>query len=427
MISRRWWEEAELRMDYDHDIAIIGGGLVGASLACALANTGLRIAVIEAVSRQSESQPSYDDRVLAIAPGSRNILHGIGIWQEIAPGAVVPIKTIHVSDRGRFGFARLHHAKHGTDAMGYAVPARELGAAMDRKMGQLEDVTMVCPAEVTDLTQEQDRVRLELHPHAEPGETSAALVVFADGADSAMRRSLNFKTTRRDYGQCVILTTVTPDRGHDNVAYERFTDSGPMALLPSINNRYTVIWTIRSDQVEELLQCSDEEFLERLQYRFGDRAGALRRLGKRKTYPLSFVSVKHPVRHRIVVAGNAAHTIHPVAGQGFNLGLRDVATLSEVLSDAQFEGRDIGDIEVLERYWQWRRRDINRMSGFTDGLIRLFSNNSTTAAMVRDTALLAIDMIPPAQNFLVRRTMGLAGRLPRLTRGLPLRKADAPH
>ena len=426
-------------MSKEYDVAIIGGGLVGASLACALDETGLRVAVIEAVSRRAESQPSYDDRVLAIAPGSKRILETTGIWCEIAPGAVVPIRTIHVSDRGRFGFTRLNHRRHGTDAMGYAVPARELGAAMDRRLRQLVGATMICPAEVTGLNPLPDRITLDLRRgggevhEAEPErsrdrtEAEAKLVVFADGADSSMRGSLDFETIRRDYGQCVILTTVTPHLPHRNVAYERFTDSGPMALLPSGNNRYTVVWTARADQVEELLRCPDDEFLDRLQRRFGDRAGELRKLGKRKTYPLSFVSVENPVRPRIVIAGNAAHTIHPVAGQGFNLGIRDVATLAEVLSDAALEGRDIGGMDVLNGYWNWRRRDTRRMSGFTDGLIRLFSNNSLLLGMVRDAALLAVDLTPPAQDLLVRRTMGLAGRLPRLTRGLPLRKAYAAH
>jgi 2-octaprenyl-6-methoxyphenol hydroxylase len=407
-----------------YDVAIVGGGLVGAGLACALDETGLRVAVIEAVSRRAESQPSYDDRVLAIAPGSRSILDTIGIWREIVPDAVVPIRTIHVSDRGGFGFTRLNHSRHGTDAMGYAVPARELGAAMDRRLGQLASSALICPAEVTALNQGQDRVALALRRGEEESEVLAALVVFADGADSSMRRSMDFETSRHDYGQCVILTTVTPHRPHQNIAYERFTDTGPLALLPSSDNRYTVVWTTRSEQVEELLRCRDDEFLERLQHRFGDRAGELRKLGKRKTYPLSFVKVKNPVRPRIVVAGNAAHTIHPVAGQGFNLGLRDVATLAEVLSDAAAEGRDIGSMEVLNRYGEWRRRDTNRMTGFTDGLIRLFSNNSTLLAMVRDCALLTVDLIPSVQSLLIRRTMGLAGRLPRLTRGLPLRKAN---
>jgi len=424
-------------MSNEYDVAIIGGGLVGASLACALDETGVRVAVIEAVSRRAESQPSYDDRVLAIAPGSRRILETAGIWREIAPGAVVPIRTIHVSDRGRFGFTRLNHRRHGTDAMGYAVPARELGAAMDRRLRQLAGVTMICPAEVTGLNPLPDRITLDLcqgagEVHAADRErrenrteAEAKLVVFADGADSSMRGSLDFETTRRDYGQCVILTTVTPHLPHRNIAYERFTDTGPMALLPSSNNRYTVVWTTKSDQVEELLQCPDDEFLYRLQRRFGDRAGELRKLGMRKTYPLSFVGVKNPVRPRIVIAGNAAHTIHPVAGQGFNLGLRDVATLAEVLSDAALEGRDIGGMDVLNTYWNWRRQDTRRMSGFTDGLIRLFSNNSLPLAMVRDSALLAVDLVPPIQDLLVKRTMGLAGRLPRLTRGLPLRNADA--
>jgi 2-octaprenyl-6-methoxyphenol hydroxylase len=407
-------------MENHFDVAIVGGGLVGASLACALAGTDLRVVVIEAVSRKSQSQAGYDDRVLAIAPGSRTILDTIGIWRETDPESVVPIRTIHISDRGKFGFARLHHARHGVEAMGYAVPARELGVAMDRKLQQLEGVTMMCPAEVTGLTRTKSIVEINLSENSNPEKVRASLVVFADGADSAMRRSLDFETVDYKYNQSVVLTTITPDRTHNNTAYERFTDTGPLALLPSSNNRYTVVWTVEDEQVPELLQCADDDFLQRLQFRFGDRVGEMRKLGRRKTYPLSFVKVKHPVKPRVVVVGNAAHTIHPVAGQGFNLGLRDVATLAELLFDAQGHGLDVGAADVLDRYWRLRQRDINRMGRFTDGLIRLFSNNSLLLSLMRDTALLSLDLIPPAQRYLVKRTMGLAGRLPRLSRGLPL-------
>ena len=411
-------------MENQYDIAIVGGGLVGASLACALAGTDLRVVVIEAVPRKTQSQPGYDDRVLAIAPGSRRILDTIGIWREIDAETVVPIKTIHISDRGKFGFTRLQHSKHGVEAMGYAVPARELGVAVGRQLQQLDGVTMMCPAEVTGLTREKDGsekfVEIKLSENSDPGKVCVSLVVFADGADSAMCRSLNFETVGYKYNQSVILTTVTPDRSHNNTAYERFTDSGPLALLPSSNNRYTVVWTALDEQLPELLQCNDDEFLQRLQYRFGDRVGEMGKLGGRKTYPLSFVKVKHPVKNRVVVVGNAAHTIHPVAGQGFNLGLRDVATLAEVLFDAHAQELDIGDIDVLDRYWRLRRRDIDRVGRFTDGLISLFSNDSLFLSLARDAALLSVDLIPPAQRFLVKRTMGLAGRLPRLSRGLPL-------
>ncbi|MDA9983249.1 2-octaprenyl-6-methoxyphenyl hydroxylase, partial [Gammaproteobacteria bacterium] len=344
-------------MENHFDVAIVGGGLVGASLACALAGTDLRVVVIEAVSRKSQSQAGYDDRVLAIAPGSRTILDTIGIWRETDPESVVPIRTIHISDRGKFGFARLHHARHGVEAMGYAVPARELGVAMDRKLQQLEGVTMMCPAEVTGLTRTKSIVEIYLSENSNPAKVRASLVVFADGADSAMRRSLDFETVDYKYNQSVVLTTVTPDRTHNNTAYERFTDTGPLALLPSSNNRYTVVWTVEDEQVPELLQCADDDFLQRLQFRFGDRVGEMRKLGRRKTYPLSFVKVKHPVKRRVVVVGNAAHTIHPVAGQGFNLGLRDVASLAEVLFDAQGQGLDVGMAEVLDRYWRLRQRD----------------------------------------------------------------------
>ena len=407
-------------MNNQYDIAIVGGGLVGASLACALADTDIRVVLIEAVPRKSQYQPSYDERVLAIAPGSRMILDAIGIWAGITPEAIVPIKTIHISDRGRFGFARLKHSNHGIEAMGYAVPARELGAATDEQLQKPGCFTLMCPAEVIGLSQKKERVEIKLSAQSDQGEVSAALVVFADGAGSTTRHSLNFESTTYKYDQSVILTTVLPDGGHNYTAYERFTDTGPLALLPSASNRYTVVWTVLVGQVDQLLQCPDDEFLQKLQLRFGDRVGQFRQPGKRKTYPLSLVKVKHPVKHRVVVVGNAAHTIHPVAGQGFNLGLRDVSALAEVLGEAHAQKQDIGDIDVLGRYWQWRRRDVSRVGQFTDGLIRLFSNDYLLPSMVRDAALLTVDVVPPVQRFLVRRTMGLAGRMPRLSRGLSL-------
>lgn len=402
------------------DIVIIGGGLVGASLACALAPTGMRVALIEAVPFKSQQQPSYDDRILAIAQGSKRILDAITVWPEIAKIDATPIRTIHISDRGRFGATRLHHFRYGVEALGYTVAARVLGNVLIQKLEQLPRITIMCPAKVAGLEIEKEQVKLSISQTSKRLEVTCKLVVLADGTSSNMRHSLGFDIESHKYNQSAVLTTVTPGFAHNSTAFERFTDTGPLAMLPTSGNRYAVVWTALDDQVDELLQCSDGDFLAKLQDRFGDRAGPLSKLGVRRAYPLSFVKVKRPVRARIVVVGNAAHTIHPVAGQGFNLGLRDVSTLAEVLHDAESTGLDIGSIGVMDRYWQWRERDVYRVGQFTDGLIRTFANNSLPLVLLRDTVLVALDLMPPAQQFLVKRTMGLAGKLPRLARGMAL-------
>ena len=400
------------------DIAIIGGGLVGASLACALGPTNMRIALIEAVPFKSQQQPSYDDRILAIAQGSKRILDSINVWSEVDRMDITPIKTIHISDRGHFGATRLHHYKFGVDALGYTVSARVLGSVLVRKLEQSPLVTIMSPAKVIKAQVERNWVKLSIDE--EPGEVISKLVVLADGSSSDMRSSLGFNDTTYGYNQSAGLTKVTPQFAHNHTAFERFTDTGPLAMLPTSENRYAVVWTALDEQVDDLLHCADNEFLGKLHYRFGDRLGTLSKLGTRRAHPLSFVKVNRPVRSRVVIVGNAAHTVHPVAGQGFNLGLRDISALAEVLNQAKSTELDVGAQEVMDRYWQWRKRDVNRVGQFTDGLIRTFANDSLPLVLLRDTALVAFDLIPSVQRFLVKRTMGLAGRLPRLARGLPL-------
>ena len=391
--------------------------MVGASLACALAPTNLRTAVVEANPYNTDQQPSYDDRVLAIAQGSTRILRSLGVWSEIPSSVVTPIKTIHISDRGHFGSARLYHHDHGVEALGYTISARELGQALIAKLKQNAAVKFFCPARIEQYEIESNRVVLSL---GGVDQLSCHLVVFADGSDSEVRHSLKFEAEAHNYNQSAVLTTVTPRFRHNNVAFERFTDTGPLALLPSVDNKYAVVWTALSKQADELLHCTDEDFLGRLQVRFGDRVGTLSTLGKRRQYPLSFLHVDRPFRPRVVIVGNAAHTVHPVAGQGFNLGLRDVSTLAEVVHEAKQAGMDIGATEVLDRYWQWRRRDVSQVARFTNGLIRVFTSDYWPTTWMRDSALLIVDLIPWVQRSLVTRTMGLNGRLPRLSRGLAL-------
>ncbi len=408
-------------MSESYDIVIVGGGLAGASLAGALAPSGLRIAVVEAVPLKSERQPSYDDRIIALAYGSKQIFSGIGVWPEIAARDATAIEKIHVSDRGHAGMARLTREQAGTEALGYVVPTRVLGEALYAFLAPQAAVTLLCPAAVTALDLKGgDAAVVTVERDGTTHALDARLVVIADGGRSRVRELAGIEETSRAYGQTAILTTVTPELPHRNTAYERFTTTGPLAFLPTRENRFAVVWTALEPDVDGLMALPDDAFLARLQQRFGYRAGALSRLGKRNAYPLRLIEVHKPVRPRVAAIGNAAHAVHPIAGQGFNLGLRDVATLAEVVYDAHRQGADIGAASVLADYARWRRRDTRATTWFTDSLVRVFSNTFPPGVALRGLGLLAVDNLPFAKRRLLRQTMGLSGTLPRLSRGLAL-------
>jgi len=403
----------------DYDVLIIGGGLVGASLACALRASGLRLGVIEAVPLAASSQPGYDDRTLALAYGSKRIFETLGVWEGIVPEAT-PIDRIHISDRGHFGITRLTAAEAGLPALGYVVPSRALGAALLDALKDAHQIDWLCPAEMRDIRVAPECATVTVHHDGKDKSLTAQLVIAADGAHSAVRQAMGIEATRTEYRQTAIVTTVTASQPHGNTAYERFTDTGPLALLPQRQNDCAVVWSAREEEVKTILGWNDAEFLRQLQERFGDRLGSFTRLGRRASYPLALTRVPEQVRPRLALIGNAAHTVHPVAGQGFNLGLRDVAAVADILADAQRAGDDIGNLTVLRRYADWRRRDNQVISLFTNGLIRIFSNNIFPLTLLRNAGLLAVDLMPGVKRGFVHVTSGLVGKLPRLARGLPL-------
>jgi 2-octaprenyl-6-methoxyphenol hydroxylase len=402
----------------DFDVVVVGGGLVGASLACALARSRLRLAVVEAVPLSSTAQPSYDDRAVALAYGSRRIFEGLGLWAEIERLGAYPIEHIHISDRGRFGFTRLHAADAGLPALGYVVPTRVLGTVLYQALHGLPNARLFCPAALERLDIGADGAALAIQSAGDRQSLRARLVVAADGAHSAVRQAAGIEARRTDYEQAAIVTNVTASEPHGNTAYERFTASGPLAILPMAGHSCGVVWSARRAEVETILGWSDEEFRARLQERFGERLGRFARVGRRVSYPLALTRVREHVRERLVLIGNAAHTVHPVAGQGFNLGLRDVAALTEIVEDGLRAGEDIASLRVLRRYAEWRVRDNQLTSRFTDGLIRIFSNDSLPLTLGRNLGLIAVDLLPPVKRGFIRMTSGLAGRLPRLARGL---------
>ncbi|NOX09691.1 MAG: 2-octaprenyl-6-methoxyphenyl hydroxylase [Gammaproteobacteria bacterium] len=403
----------------DYDVLIIGGGLVGASLACALSGQGLRMGIIEAVPFGQEAQPSYDDRVIALAQGTQRILASMGVWHYMAAG-VTPIHHIHVSDRGRFGFTHLDRQQEGVDALGYVAPARVLGQALNQYLQAQAGIDFITPAELDSFDIYDDYAEVRVRCDDDIRVFSTRLVVAADGSDSLVRQQADIEVTEWAYGQTAIITNVTPQLAHNNIAYERFTDTGPLALLPMEDQRCALVWTVKDDQLDEVMALSDEPFLQRLQDRFGYRLGEFQQVGARHAYPLSMRHAQESVRPRLALIGNAVHTLHPLAGQGFNLGLRDVAALAEVLVDVIRSGGDVGDLMHLQDYEAWRAQDHKQVIAFTDGLLRLFTNPLASVALVRNVGMVGMDMLPPLKRLLTRLTMGQSGRMSRLARGLGL-------
>lgn len=396
---------------------IVGGGMVGASLAVALSALPLRIAVIEAFELRSRAQPSYDDRSTALAFGSRCILEGLGLWPFVAPEAE-PIRRVHVSQRGYFGITRLSAAEEGVPALGYVVPNRALGAALASRLDELDNVELICPARVERVVTSSDLATLRISAGAESFDLHARLLVAADGAKSTVRQALGIGEAHHDYHQAAIVANVNTEHPHDGRAFERFTAEGPVAFLPLTEDRCAVVMTIAEARREELQDMPDADFLAYLQQRFGHRLGRLLRVGKRQTYPLRQTLAGAQHAQRAVIIGNAAHSLHPIAGQGFNLSLRDVAALADHLADAVRAGDDPGAAEILAAYVAERRRDQRRTIGFTHWLHEIFSPGLSALSHLRGLGLATVEVCPPLRRLLARRNMGRAGRLPRLARGL---------
>ncbi len=409
----------------DYDVIIAGGGMVGASLACALRDTPLKLAVIEATPFSAPDHAGFDARTLALGHGSRRILESLGLWSAIAEGGVTPIHRIHVSDRGHLGSSHLDRRDEGLDALGYVAGIRTPGEVLHAALAKQANVDFLCPAKVADVRIESLRAHVRLETEAGGREITGRLLVAADGGNSPIRERVGIRSFRLGYGQHAVIANVGVNRPHGNVAYERFTDQGPMALLPARDpeggdRMFALVWTVPDERREEILALDDAAFLAGLQDRFGERAGRFVRVGRRHAYPLAWMQSREHVRPRLAVIGNAAHTLHPVAGQGFNLGLRDVATLAEVIIDGVRAGRDPGDPERLRDYARWRRRDQLTTALFTDALVRIFSNNLPPVALARNIGLTLLDVAPPLKRLLARQAMGFGGKLPRLARGLKL-------
>jgi len=403
-------------MKNTYDIIIIGGGMVGASLVAALKNhSDKKIAVVEAHEFNAESQPSFDDRSIALSYGSRRIWESMGLWKKLEP-EIEAIKSIHVSDRGHLGVTRINHTEEKVEALGYVVENRVMGQLLINEVTSLNHVDWFCPATIQALENKKDQVSIQIKTEQGEKTLQAKLLVAADGVSSVTRRLAGLDVKREDYKQSAIIANVITDQRHNGVAYERFTDSGPLAFLPMTENRYSVVWTCESQETARIMQLTDAEFINELQQRFGFRAGNIEKTGERFSYPLAYTESEQITKGRVVVIGNAAHALHPVSGQGYNLALRDVAEIAETI----VENEDPGHPLLLAEYHTKRIKDMRRVYQITDSMVKLFSNDFAALGHLRASGLIAINLMSPLRSLMARQSMGLLGRMNKLQRRLPL-------
>ncbi len=403
-------------MSHEFDLIIVGGGMVGASLACALGDGPLRIAVIESHPAQTEwPEDSYDIRVSAITRATEKVFRMIGAWEGMVARRVTAYEAMQVWDATGTGAIGFDCADLGEPDLGHIIENRVILAALLERMGQLDNVELLCPGQVAELTRDERAATLTL----EDGRVlTASLIVGADGANSWVRQQAGITTTGWPYEQTAVVATIKTAQHHHGVAYQRFMPEGPLAFLPMPQGLSSIVWSTTPERSAELTEMDEASFLAELQLTFGDKLGAMEATGPRGAFPLLLRHANRYSDERLVLVGNAAHAIHPLAGQGLNLGISDIAALAEVLLEAHAHKQDLGELLVLRRYERWRKADNVTVMVAMDGFKRLFSNDIGPLKLLRNVGLTLADNAGPAKNMMMRRALGLTGDLPKLSRGL---------
>ncbi|GAB4393694.1 MAG: 2-octaprenyl-6-methoxyphenyl hydroxylase [Gammaproteobacteria bacterium] len=411
-----------------YDIVIVGGGLVGASLACALRHLPLKIAMIEARSYQQKIDHALDVRTVAISEGSKRIFEHLGLWLDLAAHSL-PIKQVHVSDKGHFGFVRLTAQELEVDSLGSVIEVPTLQQLLYATVAASPNIDLYETAQVVRIKQRIPSSELVLQYQNNSCILQADLIVAADGGASTVRKLLGINAYEKSYRQHAIVGTIQVNQAHQHTAYERFTADGPIALLPMHQQRCSLVWTVPSTRYEAVLALPDQLFLQTIQQHFGYRAGCFTAVGQRAAFPLTLIKTREYVQPGVVIMGNAAHSVHPIAGQGFNLGLRDAETLASVVQQAITEQRAINSTEVLMQYQRQRTWDQRAITSLTDGLARLFIYQQPWITVPRDIAMCLVDNTPPLKRLFGKVTMGLLSKsslfLPHISAHSPIASSIA--
>ncbi|MBY0355093.1 MAG: UbiH/UbiF/VisC/COQ6 family ubiquinone biosynthesis hydroxylase [Rickettsiales bacterium] len=394
------------------EVLIVGGGLIGTAMSIALSQRGVQVRVLERASQQSVFQPRHDGRVSAISQASARVFRHLGVWDALAPHGE-PILDIRVADEGSTAHVHFDHASVGDAPFGYMIPNTLIRQTLQTAMEAQSRVSIVYDADIASVNNDTHRARLVLK---DAQRYSADLLLVADGRHSTLRDMLGIKARVFDYDQVAIVCTISHAQPHHGVAVELFQPAGPLAILPMTEQRSCVVWTESTMRAETIMALSAEDFTARLAAAMGGYLGDIELLAAPYAYPLHLVQAQHYTATRTALIGDAAHGIHPIAGQGVNLGYRDVAVMSDLLEDAKALGLDIGSQTLLDHYQRWRRFDANAMMATTDLLNRLFSNNLSTLRAIRRVGLSVFNRVSPLKHWFMLSAMGLKGDLPRMLR-----------
>jgi 2-octaprenyl-6-methoxyphenol hydroxylase len=403
--------------DKFYDLVVVGAGMVGASFCCALENllreSPISVLVIEAIAPNNGlvKQSSFDARSTALSFGSRKIFEEFAVWQELG-AAVSAIDEIQVSDRGRLGAVSLSAQEQKVDALGYVVENKRLGEVLNARLLGSDKINLLSPAAVSSIKATEGGMQLRLQHGDSDAIVDTSLVVLADGGKSPVCGQLGISQSIERYDQHALIANIVFEKPHNNIAYERFTDTGPLAILPlqaiDGTNRGSLVWTLSVEQAAEFREMYEEQLLSLLQERFGFKLGKITNIGERFVYPLSLSLAKEQVRPGLALLGNVAHTLHPVAGQGLNLALRDARVLVDVLGKAMQQGAALGDMSMLSEYVARQEADQALTTQFTHNITKLFSSNNDAKVWLRKFGLLAVELSPRVRHSLAERAMGLS-------------------
>lgn len=400
----------QLKLEFDYDLAIVGGGIIGLTLASALKNSGLSVVLIEA---KPNSVAAAKGQAYAVHLISERIFRGIGVWHKILP-QIATFGQVRLSDADYPGVVEFQSADLGTEALGYVAEHQALLKPLQEFVQECPNVTYLCPAEVLKVQYAPTGVEIALKMGNQLQTICTRLIVAADGARSRIREGAGINTRGWQYWQSCIVVFVKPEKPHNNTAYERFWTSGPFAILPLPGNRCRIVWTAPHEEAKALVALDDEQFLAQLSHRYGEQMGRLELEGDRFVFPVQLMQSDRYVLPRLALIGDAAHCCHPVGGQGLNMGIRDAAALAQVLHSAREQGEDIGDLPILKRYESWRKQENLTILGFTDLLDRMFSNNWLLIVVTRRIGLWMLRRVPLVKTYALQLMTGLRGRTPEI-------------